>query len=324
MGFVKAEALRYEELQECGAEIQFQCPDCCEVIEDYAEVPPIDITAEKQSEIQQTVSTDVVCSACGADHVVDTLNTGANLVCTLQGNGKVDIHVEPPAWYYQVEEDPSFEEDLLELEPWFGEINETPFEAYRLGADELDAFINNHCEEDFVALENRMAVVQAWSLFETYLADQLTLYLDQHTDALIRFAKSDPSLKDMKLNVGEAIEGGVSLKKLVTRSAKNRLFHNFGKPGTTCKKSSGVPAWFGVGLRLPLIKDDSKLDRLRWFAVMRHDCVHRNGKSSEGGERDDVKKSAIVELRTIMDQIARHVDATISARHPELPRISTD
>lgn len=315
MGMAKAEMLRLEELEECGAEVQFDCAKCGHVIEDYVEVPPIDIAAEKQSEVQQTLPTDVICSECGKKYVIDTLNTGADLAASLKDHPKVSVHIEPPAWFYEVEDTTAFDESLLELEPWFGEIANSPFQAYRIGSEELDHFIQRHCEDDFVTIENRMAVTQAWSIFETYLGDQLSLYLDQHTEALIRFARSDGKTRDLKLDLAGMIENDVSLKDLVIRSAKSRVFHNFGKPGTSLQKSSGVPSWFRIGLQLSVLTDDAKLERLRLFATMRHDCVHRNGKDHEGSERADVRKPEITELRTLMDEVANHINATLLGRN---------
>ena len=156
--------------------------------------------------------------------------------------------------------------------------------------------------------------MQAWSIFETYLADQLAAYLANDKDALIRFARSDGSIKYLKLDAAHMIEQNLTVKDEVVRAVKERLFHQFGKPGVVCSKAAGVPKWYSIGVNLAIEPDLAKLDRLRFFVALRHDCVHRNGRDREGGLREDLTQANIIEMRSVMDDIVVHISQTISNR----------
>jgi hypothetical protein len=307
MGLVKARMMELEELEASGALAEFICPnpECRWQVSEYVHMPVANMMADKQSDINATETTDVECPNCRNDYAVIVTNDAASVVGSLDDFPDVVVYVEPPDWYYKRD---NYEDD------WLYAVYDTPQSVYRDDCDELDVFIAQHCTKDSQNLHNRMALMLAWSIFETYLADQLAAYLTKHNEALIRFARHDATIKDLKLNAALMIEQNLTAQDEVVRAVKDRLFHQFGKPETDCSRAAGVPKWYSIGLNLQIEPDLEKLDRLRFFAALRHDCVHRNGRNKSGQLRADLTQENIVEMRSLMDRIVAHISQTVFRR----------
>lgn len=313
MGLVKAQMMEQEELEASGALVEFTCPNpqCLQHVSGYVHVPAANLLADKQSDITATETTEVECAHCDTLYSVSATNDSANVGAALDDHPDVYVHIEPPDWYYERDDYHDYEDD------WLYAIDDTPQTSYRHDSTELDAFIAEHCSVDSKSLNNRMAVMQAWSIFETYLADQLATYLANNKDALIRFARGDAAINELKLDAAHMIEQNLTVTDEIVRAVKARLFHNLGRSGVECSRATGVPKWYSIGLKLQVEPDLIKLDRLRFFAALRHDCVHRNGRDREGKLRGDLTKANVVEMRSLMDGIVAHISKTISNRESE-------
>lgn len=307
MGLAKARMMELEELEASGALAEFTCPNpkCRQHISEYVVTPMAYLTAEKQSDITVTETTEVQCEHCGTTYFVTVSNDSATLDGALDEHPDVNVHIEPPDWYYERDD---YEDN------WLYAIYDAPQSSHRDDSAELDAFVAKHCSEDTQNLNNRMALMQAWSIFETYLADQLATYLANNKEALIRFARNDSPIKDLKLDAAHMLEQKLTVTDEIVRAVKDRLFHKLGKPGVTCSRAAGVPKWYGIGVNIEIEPDLAKLDRLRFFAGLRHDCVHRNGRDRKGDLREDLTKTNIIEMRSLMDGVVTHISETIFTR----------
>ena len=307
MGRIKELMLEQEALEQNGAKVEFICPNkgCGRWIEHFCEIPYPNLMAEKQSEITQTDEFEVWCSGCENVYEASITNDSALLEVKVEGHPDLEVEVEAPDHYYQPDD------DYL----WDG-IPDDPYSIFQENWQALSEFVEENCHEILNTLENRMALVQAWSTFEAYLCDRLAWHLDKNREALIRFSRGDDAIKDMEINVAELISSRGTIEKLVIGSVRGRLYHKFGPAGKLCKNSSGVPAWYRLGMQLEIAPDLKILDQLREHAVIRHDCVHRNGKDKDGEERHDIVKSKILEVLQLMRNTAEHIEHVDNQRLP--------
>ncbi len=300
MGSAKRFMMEQEEIEAHGALIEFTCPiDGCNFeVSEYVNVPDINITAEKQSDISQSDMTEVICGNCDKTFEATITNDGATLESYLNDHPDVHVETEPPSWFDRPDDDYDY---------WYYETADDPVSIYYEACRELDDFIQSQCVDTFVSLQNRMAFTQAWSIFETYLADQLATHLMNDRNALIRFSRGDEAVKNLKFDASNMIENNLTVEAEVIRSIKSRLYHQFDKKGVKCRKSKGVPKWFQIGLQVEIESDVVNLDRLRYFASLRHDCVHRNGKNHKGQLCEDIQKRSVLELRALMNNIVENI-----------------
>lgn len=299
MGRVKEWMLEREVLEQSGAKIEFVCPNpkCGDWIEHFSEIPTPNLMAEKQSDITQTDDVEIFCNSCKKIFSGSITNDSAFLSVELDEYPDLVIEVEAPEAFYNSDGDYLWDA-----------IPDDPYSIFLDDWNALSQFVEENCHETLQPLENRMAVMQAWSAFESYLCDRLARHLDQNREALIRFSKYDDAVKEMEINAADILLSGVTVEKLVIGSVRGRLYHKFGPAGKSCQKSSGVPAWYRIGMQLEITPDLLTLDKLRENAAIRHDCVHRNGKDKDDEERTDIVKSKILEVLKLMKSVVAHIE----------------
>lgn len=301
MGSMKEWMFEQDERAINGAGIGFICPNpkCGSWVEVNCDIPAANLQAEKQSDIAQTEDFEVFCFECHEAYNGSITNDSAFLACEIDGHPNLDIEVDLPRWFYEL--DP-YDEYL------FDDIPEDPHSIFTSSMGELSNFAEQHCHSRLPTLESRMAIMQAWSTFETYLCDRLAMHLDQNRDAMTKFSEIDLSVKKIKINPATILSNGWSVGKVIITSVRDRLFHQFGPSGTPCNQSTGVPQWYRFGMQFDIIPDIKDLEKLRHFAAIRHDCTHRNGKTKDGKEHSDIKKSNVQEMLTLMESIAAHIE----------------
>ncbi|WP_172746184.1 hypothetical protein [Neorhizobium sp. T7_12] len=119
---------------------------------------------------------------------------------------------------------------------------------------------------------NRMVFSQHFAIFETYLSDRLIRIVEEDRRALKAIISTFRELKDASipfLDVFDAVE--VVRNRVITGLSK-LLYHNFGKVNPLYKEVFGCN----------IFADEKDREFMMQQVEIRHDCVHRNGKSAAG------------------------------------------
>jgi hypothetical protein len=119
----------------------------------------------------------------------------------------------------------------------------------------------------------RMLFTQLISALETYLADTLIGEVLGDHRSTVKLLERDETLSQEKISLLEAYTKWEAVEHRVKRHLNGILYHNLPK----------VDALYSIvfGVRLPYSDQEHKA-RLNRAMVVRHDCVHRNGKTVEG------------------------------------------
>lgn len=144
---------------------------------------------------------------------------------------------------------------------------------------------------------HRMAYVHAVTLFEAMVGDLVKTALFSFPHLMSRFIENLPEDKNLKFTVKEVAEWGVN--GIVMNIISREVFHNH----LTVKKY----VYIVTGEVLP----DTYMNRIKQVIDMRHDFVHRNGKTV-AGESHNVDAALVVGSIEVIEGFARDVYEILS------------
>ena len=148
----------------------------------------------------------------------------------------------------------------------------------------------------------RMVLVQQFSVLEAYLADTLTNQVLKDADVLLKAVKEVKGLKEEKVTLAQVATDPDIVVKMVATHLRDLLYHNFKK----------IMEIWKVTLGHSIFPDKDLTSRMFKAAEIRHDCVHRNGKTKEG------------EKRSVVEVIADEIGPSLRWAQAQVERISRD
>lgn len=275
--------------------VEFICPKCGNLNNQEIEVPePNFATAEKRSNLTADGEVELCCSKCENCFEGDVQIGPYNCDITLNDYEDTMVSCDPP-----------FYEELIE--EW--EIPERPKEMFDQNAKDLRNIIDNNATQSGGDTINRMIFTQIVTILEAYLCDNLIKGLINNPALLVSFSKKDSEISKRKISVSEVLRDSDVAKNLIVQSLINRVYHRFGRDK---KKEEGVPHWYrsAFGFSLTPSPDDIKI--LREYAGLRHDCVHRNGKTKDEKKIDHINIAFLLEALTLAERIVEYIDCKMN------------
>jgi len=214
-------------------------------------------------DIYSGLEVHIACSSCPQKYTAYIAEDEANLIILVPGLEAERCritHLHP----YFLE---AFEHELSACSLAFRQLIAATddstylFHSYRPSTERAtDAFL-------------RMLFTQLISALETYLADTLIGEVLGDHRSTVKLLERDETLSQEKIPLLEAYTKWEAVEHRVKRHLNGILYHNLSK----------VDALYSIvfGVRLPYSDQEHKA-RLNRAMVIRHDCVHRNGKTAEG------------------------------------------
>jgi len=137
--------------------------------------------------------------------------------------------------------------------------------------DVLEVIRSPHAEF-FGSTLGRMAFIQLFAAMEAFLTDTLLERVLTDRDRLARVLAGVNDLKAVKLSLSDILADPEIVQHKVAEEIHKMSFHNFNK----------TDAVWNVAFGHSIFKNQQVRERLLRYVGIRHDCVHRNGKSEEG------------------------------------------
>lgn len=113
-------------------------------------------------------------------------------------------------------------------------------------------------------------------MLEAYLADTLTNQVLKNADVLLKVVKEVKGLAEEKVTLTQVAADPELVAKMVANYLRDLLYHNLKK----------IMEIWKVTLGHSIFPDKDLTSRMFKAAEIRHDCVHRNGKTKEGAKHD--------------------------------------
>jgi len=145
-----------------------------------------------------------------------------------------------------------------------------------------------------------MIYSSAITVLETYLSDAFHHRLINNDTLVERLLLSTPEFKDRKYSLSEVIDWHRETKRKVSEYLLDIVWHNLGK----------VRAMYMTTLGVEFPKD---CDPVHHAVSVRHDLVHRNGKTKSGSwhrfSEKDIE-SVFAEIESFVTAIDRQLKST--------------
>jgi hypothetical protein len=196
------------------------------------------------------------------------------------------IHTEPD--YDQVFE--------LEID-----TRRNPCQFFERRLAEIDALLTGAIPEALQPLLRQLLYSSLIAALEAYLADTVSYWVNADNEVLKRFVTNCEEFKQRKLSLAEIFERMDDLTKEVEGYLQQLVWHRLDKVGPLMSSAFGI--------EMP------EIGPLMKHIAVRHDIVHRGGKTKEG-KTIDVGVGAVNALRESVTVFVNALESKLEARFP--------
>ena len=293
------------------SEILFICPTCEHEVRLEVDVPEPNYAGEKSSEMVSEGEVEFSCDNCGQYFEGDVWAGPAHCDIALREYPETVVSCDPPG-YDRPPED--WDED------W--EVPDDPAIVFKANVVELRELIENQAKNDGSSLMNRMIFAQILTFLEAFFCDTLIQGLRQRPDLLADFAERDGSIAQTAFSASAILRDPDYVRKIVEHNLKSRLYHQFGSGKADKKgksKAEGVALWYAMAFGFSLTGSDADMQGLRDYASLRHDCVHRNGKTKDDEILRVFDKAYLRDALALAERVVDHIDTSLKSLPPAKP-----
>lgn len=255
------------------------------------DVPELSFTGERASENVSEGGVEVVCPSCETPFSGYCFNSMGDCQITLDNYPDVEIDAELAEY--------SYDEDWV--------IYEAPdhpkailVDLYHHASDLLSEHGGGGAH-----LLNRMIFAQQIGGLEAYLADTLINLVKNDSDAMKRLISGDSDLRAKKFSLSDISANAQLVEQEVLSHLRSIVYHNIPK----------VRALYKIAADLDIFELlDATKDRLFKAIEYRHDCVHRNGRDSQGNLLEVFTKPYVQETADLIRDFVQKLEKELYSR----------
>lgn len=202
------------------------------------------------------------------------------------------------------------QDDYVYLAPWdlgYDDYYEEEYEAKLSNFLSHDTFTSeldnlkrlNEVElgdAELEGIQKRLIFIGVFGTLETYLSDTFITKALNHENYFRNFVESYPEFRQRKFDLKNIYVELDKLKETVKRSMLDVIYHDLPK----------VREMYHATFKM----DFPVLKPLMPYVIIRHDVVHRNGKSKEGEVRR-IDKKAVTDLISMVERFVTEIEAKL-------------
>ncbi len=197
-------------------------------------------------------------------------------VCVTRNTDGTDYVAIPPSGYGDVmlSKNPDDDQFEIDLDSYLDNVvSDDPNGVFVFALEDVDWVLDNaptstRDSQTFI----RMVFTQLFAIYETYLADRLIRLVKEDDMALKALVASHSSWQDERLTFKDAFNAVEVVRERVLQTLAKILYHDLSKVDPIYRAVFGCSIFANA--------EDRKL--LFQSVQIRHDCVHRNGKTING------------------------------------------
>lgn len=253
------------------------------------------ITTEELEELDHWVETDESSDGLIYGYIIyfddDAPRDILDKIIGLEGNSYVYF----PPWEYGNEEyyNDEFESELFEV---------TPYDTFLIELQDLsdlnDTSLNN---KRFEEIQKRLIFIGICGTLETYLSDTFITRIMSNDTYIRNFVESYPEFRNVKFDLRNIYVELLKIKETVKRTIGDIIYHNYPK----------VREMYRTTFKI----DFPSLKPLMPSLPIRHDLVHRNGKSKDGVMRQITKKD-VTDLLEVVRKFVLEIEKKLNSIKP--------
>ncbi|MGN2432277.1 hypothetical protein [Pseudomonas syringae] len=138
---------------------------------------------------------------------------------------------------------------------------------------------------------NKLVLSGLVSAMEAYLANTLITLVADEVDATENLLLKEEKLSSQKITLFEAWNESLTVERRVQDYLRDQIYHRLGK----------VERLYEIAFNIQIFPSLEIKTRLHQTISLRHDIVHRNGRSLQGDEQDFSSTSVHAMMRDIHD-----------------------
>jgi len=257
-------------------------------------------------EFKALESLPLECMVCGTESV---LRHGASGFY-VQGQNQIEV----TTFRAKIKSGFSVKLEPHEIEEFdLGAISGDPYDVFQDSRDDLNALRRQGGNSDSKTLLRKVLFQQYITLLEAFLGDTFTRVAKQSPSAINEVIKRLDAFKDSKVSYRELASKPHFLRDKVVEYFENLSWHNLHKADQICEAM----------LSVRLFDDDKQKARLLEAVRVRHDLVHRNGKSRDGSAHD-IDDERLQTLAVDVDNVARKVSGAYTEWQSQTVQVPND
>lgn len=264
-------------MQQFKSHIDWTCPNCGHANHQHVVVPELNFAAEKSSDMSVQDQADIECDVCHSHFT-----------------GEVWVHPDHTSFDFNDPVQFSFTGDMPFYDPpeedEFYEPADDPYSVAMEALKQLHTMVGSASPANDAQFTNRLIFAGAVSCMEAYLGDTLINAVQAETDVRTRLVSSNRAMGEITATAAEITADPDVVTKRIQRELRKVLYHSLEK----------VTALYRDAFRINLMPSKVERDVLFPAMVLRHHCVHRNGRDENG-----------TRLTVFTDGYVRSVIATI-------------
>lgn len=273
-----------------SSDVTFDCPSCGESVDEVVRVPEPNWTEDKA--IDRMVRDDIYleCPNCGDGFDAEVTNSDGHV--EMEMTEHPDVSVACGQGYDRAPDDD---------DAWWTDIPATPFLIFQANMRDARNLLDDRADELRVSTINKMIFVHYFGSLEAYLADTILQRMKADDAVLSRLIEEENQLKETKLSLADILRDPEVVKRTVGAHLREQLFHNLSKVQVLYRIAFAVDIF-----PLPEVKA-----RLFLALPLRHDCVHRNGRTKDGEEHTSITKPYLCQLAADLESMVFHIEGAI-------------
>ena len=259
--------------------VHFRCSKCSNIeASDYLNIPTPDWTAETHHDSVSSDEYEHICSKCGTSYLIELHNGiygGYGEIRNIEEDNIVNIdeYMEyDPEWEYLFVEE--HVKDIVKV------------------LDSLDPLDENTKK---ILYQNLYANLIA--IMEAYLCESIKAEVMKSDENKRSFIEHYKPFKDEKISLSEIMTKFEQIDTLIINALNGLIYHNLGKIKPIYRDVLNV--------------DLGDISSIMKVVKIRHDIVHRNGKTIDGNEHI-IDKNDVQELATLIGEFISNIENQIN------------
>lgn len=268
--------------------ISFTCPTCGSLNQDVIGVPAMMAVSQAAEPRIGEQEQSHACGRCVRLFRLNVRNLGNRVVVKLVDFPSLEVKASQAYW--------SEESEALGID--IGESLKDPYGHFADTVADVREVIRTPHAEFFDRTLSRMALIQLFAAMEAFLTDTLLARVLDDRARLTRLLAGVKDLQSLKLTLADVLADPDIVRHTVADAMQKLSFHNFSK----------VDAIWNVAFGHGIFKNDATRQRLLRYVPIRHDCVHRNGRTEDGSQRVEVDFALVREVADQFEGTALFVE----------------
>lgn len=256
--------------------IGFACPTCGFGNQDVIGVPRTNHHPAKTADRVTEQDHEYICGRCLQRLRLKVRNLSGRVAVAVVDFPSVKVDASDAYWAEEAE--------ALGINPW--EMPAEPYEIFANTVKDVLDVIESPDAEFFGKTLARMAFIQLFAAIEAFLTDTLLTRIFDDRDRLGRVLVGVKDVQGIKVSLADVLANPDIVRQMVAEAVHKVSFHNFAKTDSI----------WNIAFGHSIFKDEEVKERLLRYVAIRHDCVHRNGKSEDGTERREVDYEFVREV----------------------------